>query len=273
MSMKVWFLHLSRVRISAIFLFIAFFLFHNPIFAEDNRLESTLTAQEITLLEAIHRISEQYQVLFNYDRNIVSDIKVQYEPEQFENVDAAIASILKETNLKYQIFRQRYVVLYKNDQEGIESLKEMIQHFQMIVDDREDIVLERQKRKPSPKLVRTLPQDILVDRALSFSIGGTVTDQEGEPLIGVNIQVKGTNMGTSTDIDGQFIIDDIDENAVLVVSYIGYQTLEVAVAGKSNLTIVLLSDSQLLDEVVVVGYGTQKKTSLTTAVSSLKGDD
>ncbi|HLT93801.1 MAG TPA: TonB-dependent receptor, partial [Membranihabitans sp.] len=267
--MKVWFLHLSRVRISAIFLFIAFFLFHNPIFAEDNRLESTLTAQEITLLEAIHRISEQYQVLFNYDRNIVSDIKVQYEPEQFENVDAAIASILKETNLKYQIFRQRYVVLYKNDQEGIESLKEMIQHFQMIVDDREDIVLERQKLKPSPKLVRTLPQDILVDRALSFSIGGTVTDQEGEPLIGVNIQVKGTNMGTSTDIDGQFIIDDIDENAVLVVSYIGYQTLEVAVAGKSNLTIVLLSDSQLLDEVVVVGYGTQRSRDITTAVSKL----
>src|SRR5690606_31464783 len=84
-----------------------------------------------------------------------------------------------------------------------------------------------------------------------------------------NIQVKGTNMGTSTDIDGQFIIDDIDENAVLVVSYIGYQTLEVAVAGKSNLTIVLLSDSQLLDEVVVVGYGTQRSRDITTAVSKL----
>src|SRR5690606_21704925 len=88
-----------------------------------------------------------------------------------------------------------------------------------------------------------------------------------------NIQVKGTNMGTSTDIDGQFTLDDIDENAVLVVSYIGYQTQEVSVAGKSNLSIVLLSDSQLLDEVVVVGYGTQKKTSLTSAVSSIGGEE
>src|SRR5690606_23776600 len=269
MSMKVWFLHLSRVRISAIFLFIAFFLFHNPIFAEDNRLESTLTAQEITLLEAIHRISEQYQVLFNYDRNIVSDIKVQYEPKEFENVDAAIASILKETNLKYQIFSQRYVVIYKNDEEGIESLKEMIQHFQTIVDDREDIVLERQRLRPSPKLIRTLPQDILVDRTLAFSIEGTVTDQDGEPLIGVNIQVKGTNQGTSTDLEGRFILEDIDENAVLVVSYIGYQAQEVAVTGKSNLIITLLSDSQLLDEVVVVGYGTQKKVNVIGSVATI----
>src|SRR5690606_29496126 len=115
--MKVWFLHLSRVRISAVFLFFAFFLYQNSIFAEDKRLENTLLAQEITLIEAIHHISEQYQVLFNYDRKIVSDIKVQYEPEQFENVDAAIASILKETNLKYQIFSHRYVVIYKNDEE------------------------------------------------------------------------------------------------------------------------------------------------------------
>src|SRR5690554_96191 len=271
--MKVRFLRLSRVRISALFLFIAFFLFENSVFAEANRLERSLIAQEITLIEAIHHISEQYQVLFNYDRNIVSDIKVQYEPEKFANVDAAIASVLKETNLKYQIFSQRYVVIYKDDEEGIESLKEMIQHFQAIVDDREDIVLERQRLRPSPKLIRTLSQDILVDRSIAFSIEGTVTDQDGEPLIGVNVQVKGTNMGTSTDIDGQFTLDDIDENAVLVVSYIGYQTQEVVVAGKSNLSIVLLSDSQLLDEVVVVGYGTQKKVNLTGAVDVISNDN
>src|SRR5690606_19246283 len=199
--MKVRFLRLSRVRISALFLFIAFFLYQNLIFAEDKRLENTLLAQEITLIEAIHHISEQYQVLFNYDRNIVSDITVRYEPKEFENVDAAIASILKETNLKYQIFSQRYVVIYKNDEEGIESLKKMIEHFQAIVDDREGIVLERQRQKPSPKLIRSLPQDVLGDKTIAFSIEGSVRDQEGEPLIGVNIQVKGTNIGTSTDFD------------------------------------------------------------------------
>src|SRR5690606_22670435 len=137
-----------------------------------NGLDDKHLMQEITLIEAIHHISEQYQVLFNYDRNIVSDIKVQYEPEKFANVDAAIASVLKETNLKYQIFSQRYVVIYKNDEEGMESLKEMIQHFQAIVDSREDIVMERQRLRPSPKLIRTLPQDILGDRTIAFSIEG-----------------------------------------------------------------------------------------------------
>src|SRR5690606_8914276 len=91
----------------------------------------------------------------------------------------------------------------------------------------------------------------------AFAVSGKVIDQSGEPLIGVNIQVKGTNKGTVTDFEGDFSFEDINENAVLVVSYVGYQTQEVAVAGKTNLTITLESDSQLLDEVVVVGYGTQ----------------
>jgi len=103
----------------------------------------------------------------------------------------------------------------------------------------------------------------------TIDISGNVTDSEGEALIGVNIQVKGTNQGTATDFDGFFTLDDVAEDAVLVVSYIGYQTQEIPVAGQTNLSITLITDSQLLDEVVVVGYGTQKKTNLTGAVSEI----
>ena len=271
--MNVQLLHLPRVKITTLFLIIAYLLCQSPVFADKGAVDHKPIIEEITLIEAIHRISEQYQVLFNYDRNIVSDIKVRYESREFASVDAAIGSVLKETNLKYQIFSQRYVVIYKNDQEGIESLKEMIEHFQNIVSDREDIVAERKKIKPSPVLETSLPRDLLSEMDISFSIEGTVTDQDGEPLIGVNIQVKGTNLGTSTDFDGKFTIDEIDENAVLVVSYIGYQTQEVTVSGKSNLTITLISDSQLLDEVVVVGYGTVKKSDLTGSVTSVQSED
>src|SRR5690606_36037091 len=115
--MKVRFLHLSRVRISALFLFIAFFLYQNSIFAGAHRLENTLFAQEITLIEAIHHIGEKYQVLFNYDRAIISDIKVNYEPAASRNVEEAISAVLERTGLKYQMFNHRYVVLYKNDKE------------------------------------------------------------------------------------------------------------------------------------------------------------
>lgn len=101
------------------------------------------------------------------------------------------------------------------------------------------------------------------------TVTGVVKDNSGEPLIGVNIQVKNSNKGTSTDFDGAFTLEDIDENAILIISYVGYQTQEVFVAGKHNLEIIMLSDSQVLDEVVVVGYGTQSREELTTSVSKL----
>jgi TonB-linked SusC/RagA family outer membrane protein len=98
------------------------------------------------------------------------------------------------------------------------------------------------------------------------TVSGTVTDEQGEALIGATILVKGTSNGTSTDIDGNFTLKNVTGNT-LVVSYVGYQTKEVAVA--PNLKIVLAEESSVLDELVVVGYGVQKKGSLTGAVSSV----
>ncbi|HLT94197.1 MAG TPA: carboxypeptidase-like regulatory domain-containing protein, partial [Membranihabitans sp.] len=82
---------------------------------------------------------------------------------------------------------------------------------------------------------------------------GQVSDLQGEPLIGVNVLVKGTNKGTSTDFAGKFVLEDVDDDAILIFSYIGYQTLEVAVEGQTALEIRMSSDAQLLDELVVVG--------------------
>lgn len=90
-----------------------------------------------------------------------------------------------------------------------------------------------------------------------------------EPVIGANVLVKGTTIGGITDINGRVALANIDPNAVLVVSYMGYTTQEVPVNGKNSLTIVLTEDSQFLDEVVVVGYGTQKKVNLTGAVEQV----
>lgn len=88
---------------------------------------------------------------------------------------------------------------------------------------------------------------------------GTVIDEAGIPVIGANILVKGTTNGTITDMDGKFTLINVPENAILVVSYIGYLDREIPVAGKSTLEIRLKEDTQKLDEVVVVGYGVQKK--------------
>ena len=106
------------------------------------------------------------------------------------------------------------------------------------------------------------------------TVTGVVTDSEGEPLIGATVMVKGTNIGAATDLDGKFSLT-APLGKELVISYVGYQTKTIKIEnGKLNLgNIVLASDSQLLDDVVVIGYGTQKKGDVTSAVASVKAED
>lgn len=103
-------------------------------------------------------------------------------------------------------------------------------------------------------------------------ITGVVKDHTGEPVIGANIVIKGTGTGTITDLNGQYGLD-VPEGAILQVSYIGYSTLEVPVKEQKILNIDLREDSQAIQEVIVVGYGTQKKVNLTGSVSSVKMDE
>lgn len=102
-------------------------------------------------------------------------------------------------------------------------------------------------------------------------IVGTVTDERGEPIIGANLVEKGTTNGTITDYNGQFSIS-VAKNAVLQVSYIGYIAQELALKNKKSINIVLKEDLKMLEEVVVVSYGTQKKRDMTGSISSVKAD-
>lgn len=104
-------------------------------------------------------------------------------------------------------------------------------------------------------------------------IEGRIVDLQGEPLAGVNVVVKGSGSGTITDMEGNFLIEDIPEDATLVFSYIGYLRQEVAVGGQSFMQITLKEDQQSLEEVVVVGYGTQKKVNLTGSVQNVTSRD
>ena len=104
------------------------------------------------------------------------------------------------------------------------------------------------------------------------TIKGIVVDATGEPLIGVNLSVKGTTIGIITDIDGKYTLE-VPTNATLVFSYIGYRTQEHSVGNQTTINITLQEDTQNIDEVVVVGYGVQKKETVTGSVSTLKGDD
>lgn len=102
----------------------------------------------------------------------------------------------------------------------------------------------------------------------NVKVNGSVFDTTGEPLVGVNVVVKGTTIGTMTDFDGKFTLD-VPQNAVLEFSYIGYKSQDITLGKQRNLKVTLEEDAQLVSEVVVVGFGTQKKENLTGAVSTV----
>ena len=104
------------------------------------------------------------------------------------------------------------------------------------------------------------------------TVTGTITDERGEEIIGASVMVKGTTNGTISDASGKFSIS-VPEKGTLVISYIGYQSQEIPIGNETSLQIRLEESLQALDEVVVVGYGTQKKASLTSAISQIRGED
>lgn len=106
----------------------------------------------------------------------------------------------------------------------------------------------------------------------NIQVKGVIAGQDNEPLPGVNVVEKGTTNGTTTDIDGQFSLH-VPTDAVLLISYVGYENQEVSVSGKSSFHLVLRENTQLLDEVVVIGYGVQKKSVVTASIAKVTADD
>lgn len=107
--------------------------------------------------------------------------------------------------------------------------------------------------------------------AQSMTVKGTVKDVTGESIIGASVLVKGTSNGTISDFDGKFVLNDVGRNALIEISFVGYKTQSIKAA--PSLSVVLQEDNELLDEVVVIGYGSVKRRDVTTAVSTVSAED
>lgn len=105
------------------------------------------------------------------------------------------------------------------------------------------------------------------------NISGRVVDEKGEPIIGASVMVQGSSLGTITNVDGRYTLANVPESSTITVSYIGYITVNYAATSRNLSQVVLREDSKTLEEVVVVGYGTQKKVNLTGAVAIVSGDE
>lgn len=236
--------------------------------AANNLVSETATKSlKVALIELGNKFRKD--ILF-MDKNL-NGIKVTVkEMDGSKSFEAHLDLLLSQTDLKYKMTSSGGVVITtKEVKQKVKSTKEggkgaTLQHFEE---------LKPQKQELSGPNIRQEDKEVLnllPDRIIS----GTITDAEtGAALIGATILIKGTSIGTSTDVDGKFTLSIPDDNTIIVFSYIGYLNQEVTVGNQSNFNVSLSADVQSLNEVIVIGYGAVKKMDLTGAVDQLQSKD
>lgn len=193
----------------------------------------TINKRNAKLKEVLNEIEKQTDYLFIYNNEVNTSEKVSIKAKQTA-VSNVLSSLLDDKDISYSM-EGNHIILNTEKDVQISA---------------ESKINQQQKKQ----------------------ITGTVVDASGLAVIGANIMEVGTTNGTVTDADGEFTLN-VEENAVIHISYIGYLEQNINAKGISNINVTLQEDTQSLDEVIVVGYGTQKKANLTGAVSSVKGDD
>jgi TonB-linked SusC/RagA family outer membrane protein len=239
-----------------------------PLFANEHPSQ-----QGRPIVEILSELSETYEVLFSYDSRTLKTVEVDFEFRPQESLESAINRLLDPINYGYESFGDKYYVLFEKSKAGKKNLRKISRHMEKIekLEQQGNLTLQNQKSNQLEQL-RSIAKNAVQFKP-DFPVAGTVVDEDGLPLIGVNILIKGTTRGAVTDLDGNFSLDLVDGQEVLVFSYTGYEPVEVAVNGRSVLQVTMSESVSQLDEIVVIGYGTQKKSDLTGAVSQVKEKD
>src|SRR5918993_360022 len=201
--------------------------------------EVTLQIENIQLKNALNKIEKSVGAKFAYSPNIVRDLEKVTVNAEKEKLGDVLQDLLTPMGISFQVIAGR------------------ISLFKATVDDDDTEAV----REIDYKYADVLP------------ITGRVTDESGAPLPGVNILIKGTTRGTTSDADGVFNIEVDDANAVLVFSFIGYELQEVSIDNRTEVNVTLMPDIKSLEEVVVIGYGTRKKSDLTGSVGTVKAEE
>src|SRR5690606_33144158 len=198
---------------------------------EINRLS---LSEKLTVGDVLSFLSEKYQVNFSYLNDLVAKEIIPSKVLDLVEVEPILREMFKDSPYRYEEVDTGYYVIYiaRKKENSSFSLK-----FTPIPPGS-----VKERITSSPAVIRSLPsRNILksIVKKLALEITGQVVDQDGTPLIGVNVLVDGTNKGTATDVEGRFVLEDVNENATLIFSYIGYQTQEFVLNGRSNITITM----------------------------------
>lgn len=257
--------------------FIAWLFFSHVLFAQGDFAVNMYSMPHVVqespkgdaLTSVLQDVEKQFDVYFNYDPELLKNKEISFELNESVDLEHTLRQILNPLNLRFEKIADNYYTIL-SDYSRKKIAPRQIKTENLSV---ERTVPVRRSHKVTKKLtagrLHSLNRSPINPLMEVQTLTGQVVDQDGEPLIGVNVLVKGTNQGTATDFSGNFILNNIDDNATLLVSYIGYQTIEVKVDGRSTIKITLLEDSQVLDEVVVVGYNTVERKHVASSIESV----
>jgi len=241
--------HIMRISIAQIILagLFAGMGYAHTAFSQNVLMQKiTLNVEDKQLCELLSYIEKKAEVRFSYlPKQIEADRKVSIHVEE-ETLEKILERVFKKTPIRYEVFGSKQILLSKTPIDR----------------------LEKTDFEPLPKMQLASVQK------LDFTVQGTVADKNGEPMVGTTVVLEGTAKGTVTDNNGKYAMElsDADKNGTLIFSFVGYNTTRVAINGQSVVNVVM-EEGKVLDEVVVVGYGSQKKSSLTGAVSSVSQKD
>ena len=229
-----------KMKLSTLFIFYVFFTLQaNTSYSQNAKI--SLDLKNVSIGELIDEIESSSEFRFIYkikDVNLNRSISIKVKKESINKI---LNEVFFKTNTSYTIVDRQIFLIEK-----------------------EEPIIQKQVANESNKINKP---------SQSFTVIGTILDDYGSPLPGANILEKNTANGTQTDFDGNFALNTSSKDAILVITYIGFITQEIAVNSQSNISIQLKEDTATLEEVVVVGYGTLKKTLVTGASVQVSGDD
>ena len=227
---------------------------------------STIQLPKQTVEQALQQLEKKFKVSFHYETQTIREAKLTELPKEYDekNLQEALKTLLEPLDLNFRKLDDQYYLILKDEApEKVYGNK-----INML-----EPSLKQGQAYASLERISTYNFSYVMD-VMDQTISGKVTDaKNGEGLPGVNVLAKGTTMGTVTDVEGNYRLSVDDNVTTLVFSSIGYTSLEAPINGRTTIDIQLQEDIQSLEEIVVIGYGTQKRSDLTGAVGSVNVEE
>lgn len=227
------------MKLTTVLLILSIFTVQANSYSQKTKV--TLDLEKVSMQKIFEEIESLTDFKFLYDNKKIDAEKLVSVKADNQPISDVLKNLFKDTSI-YYLVRQKQIVL-------------------------------KTQKATLPAPIKEEGEVIVEEKLVQNIVSGTITDDKGQPLPGANVVEKGTTNGVTADFDGNFSIALENESPILIISYIGFSTQEVTIDGQTSLSINLKEDAAGLDEVIVIGYGTQKKSDLTGSVGSLSNED